>query len=366
MPGMKRAASTYSVNEFDGRSGYLEKRIVVKKCLGRSVVWKKKFFVLSGTTLSYYNEPDSQVIDVLDIQSDTTIDHEGHDGLTISISAAELWAIRASSRAEAQEWIISLKSACNPPLPSTAKKNSREAKTFMVAKGANNLGVSIAGGLGGAGVARKHIYVLDIHQGGVAAQSGLFEKGDIIIEVNGVTLEGCSHDDAVRILKESSGNVNFKVLRRRKLTPNPISEEQSSENLKLQSSPPPAPPQLHHNDNVDGSGIINSVPPISSPSTAPPTNTNPTNTATTNDVPVVEPTTPVKTTTTSSLTAGEDTLSPLPTSPTTNGSETPAESEAEKRAEMLRKMSKSRLDRRNSRQNDLLDALSIIDTLSED
>ena len=35
-----------------------------------------------------------------------------------------------------------------------------------------------------------------------AEASGLFEKGDIIVEVNGKSLEGVTHEDAVRTLKE--------------------------------------------------------------------------------------------------------------------------------------------------------------------
>ncbi len=55
---LSRYGSTFSIDAFDGRSGWLEKRVVESGCMGRKVSWKKKWFLLSGTALTYYNEPE--------------------------------------------------------------------------------------------------------------------------------------------------------------------------------------------------------------------------------------------------------------------------------------------------------------------
>ncbi len=79
------------------------------------------------------------------------------------------------------------------------------------------------------GASRKHVYVLDITPGGLGRPSfrililapifflksadcaaevcGQFEKGDIITEVNGTNLDGATHHDAVRVLKEVNARI---------------------------------------------------------------------------------------------------------------------------------------------------------------
>lgn len=65
----------------------------------------------------------------------------------------------------------------------------------------NFLGISIVGqsNKGGDG----GIYVGSIMKGGAVAQDGRIEPGDMILEVNGVSFENMSNDDAVRTLRES-------------------------------------------------------------------------------------------------------------------------------------------------------------------
>ncbi|KAK3105377.1 hypothetical protein FSP39_023754 [Pinctada imbricata] len=65
----------------------------------------------------------------------------------------------------------------------------------------NFLGISIVGqsNKGGDG----GIYVGSIMKGGAVAQDGRIEPGDMILEVNGVSFENMSNDDAVRALREA-------------------------------------------------------------------------------------------------------------------------------------------------------------------
>ncbi|KAK6177510.1 segment polarity protein dishevelled homolog DVL-3 isoform X5 [Patella vulgata] len=65
----------------------------------------------------------------------------------------------------------------------------------------NFLGISIVGqsNKGGDG----GIYVGSIMKGGAVAQDGRIEPGDMILEVNGVSFENMSNDDAVRTLREA-------------------------------------------------------------------------------------------------------------------------------------------------------------------
>ncbi|KAL3861791.1 hypothetical protein ACJMK2_007812 [Sinanodonta woodiana] len=65
----------------------------------------------------------------------------------------------------------------------------------------NFLGISIVGqsNKGGDG----GIYVGSIMKGGAVAQDGKVEPGDMILEVNGISFENMSNDDAVRTLREA-------------------------------------------------------------------------------------------------------------------------------------------------------------------
>lgn len=64
----------------------------------------------------------------------------------------------------------------------------------------NFLGISIVGQSNRAG--DGGIYVGSIMKGGAVAQDGRIEPGDMILEVNGISFEEMSNDDAVRTLRE--------------------------------------------------------------------------------------------------------------------------------------------------------------------
>ena len=75
------------------------------------------------------------------------------------------------------------------------------------------LGITISGGKNNTG-APQSIFITSIHEGGLAESHGVFERGDIILEVNSRSFEAISHDDAVRFLKTLAGTVELKIARR--------------------------------------------------------------------------------------------------------------------------------------------------------
>ncbi|CAF1089550.1 unnamed protein product [Adineta ricciae] len=67
----------------------------------------------------------------------------------------------------------------------------------------NFLGISIVGQSDRKGGNDGGIYVGSIMKGGAVAQDGRIEPGDMILQVNEISFEGLSNDDAVKILRET-------------------------------------------------------------------------------------------------------------------------------------------------------------------
>uniref|UniRef100_A0A3P9L1W0 Multiple PDZ domain crumbs cell polarity complex component n=1 Tax=Oryzias latipes TaxID=8090 RepID=A0A3P9L1W0_ORYLA len=80
-------------------------------------------------------------------------------------------------------------------------------KTITLERGPDGLGFSIVGGHGSPH-GDLPIYV----KTGAAAEDGRLKRGDQIIAVNGQTLEGVTHEEAVGILKRTKGTVTLTVL----------------------------------------------------------------------------------------------------------------------------------------------------------
>ena len=47
---------------------------------------------------------------------------------------------------------------------------------------------------------------------GAAMEQGVLKRGDQILSVNSISLEGLSHQEAVNILKNCEGTVNMQIL----------------------------------------------------------------------------------------------------------------------------------------------------------
>ncbi|XP_077005576.1 inaD-like protein isoform X2 [Tamandua tetradactyla] len=84
-------------------------------------------------------------------------------------------------------------------------------KIITLEKGSEGLGFSIVGGYGSPH-GDLPIYVKTIFAKGAAADDGQLKRGDQILAVNGETLEGVTHEQAVAILKHQRGTVTLTVL----------------------------------------------------------------------------------------------------------------------------------------------------------
>ncbi|MEE6459122.1 hypothetical protein FKM82_000549 [Ascaphus truei] len=84
-------------------------------------------------------------------------------------------------------------------------------KTITLERGPDGLGFSIVGGYGSPH-GDLPIYVKTVFAKGAASEDGRLNRGDQIIAVNGQSLEGVTHEEAVAILKRSKGTVTLTVL----------------------------------------------------------------------------------------------------------------------------------------------------------
>ncbi|XP_052032634.1 multiple PDZ domain protein isoform X1 [Apodemus sylvaticus] len=86
-----------------------------------------------------------------------------------------------------------------------------QSKTITLERGPDGLGFSIVGGYGSPH-GDLPIYVKTVFAKGAAAEDGRLKRGDQIIAVNGQSLEGVTHEEAVAILKRTKGTVTLMVL----------------------------------------------------------------------------------------------------------------------------------------------------------
>ncbi|KAE8632899.1 hypothetical protein XENTR_v10001709 [Xenopus tropicalis] len=84
-------------------------------------------------------------------------------------------------------------------------------KTIILERGPDGLGFSIVGGHGSPH-GDLPIYVKTVFSKGAASEDGRLNRGDQIIAVNGQSLEGVTHEEAVSILKRTKGTVTLTVL----------------------------------------------------------------------------------------------------------------------------------------------------------
>ncbi|MEQ2211554.1 hypothetical protein XENOCAPTIV_006551, partial [Xenoophorus captivus] len=97
----------------------------------------------------------------------------------------------------------------------------QDIRTVEFTKGpGDSLGISIAGGVGSP-LGDIPIFIAMMNPNGLAAQTqlkgaaaedGRLKRGDQIIAVNGQSLEGVTHEEAVGILKRTKGTVTLTVL----------------------------------------------------------------------------------------------------------------------------------------------------------
>ena len=97
---------------------------------------------------------------------------------------------------------------------SETDSNSKSIVTIELTKGSKGLGFSIAGGVGNEHIpGDTGIYVTKIMENGAAHSDGRLVVGDKLISVNGKSFDPITHEDAVFILKSSTGRVVITVLK---------------------------------------------------------------------------------------------------------------------------------------------------------
>ncbi|KTG06274.1 hypothetical protein cypCar_00024387 [Cyprinus carpio] len=106
--------------------------------------------------------------------------------------------------------VESLSSSSTPstnPEVRPVEPETPKPQTITLEKGSEGLGFSIVGGFGSPH-GDLPIYV----KTGAAAVDGRLKRGDQLLSVNGESLEGVTHEQAVAILKKQRGSVTLSVL----------------------------------------------------------------------------------------------------------------------------------------------------------
>ncbi|XP_033996753.1 multiple PDZ domain protein-like [Trematomus bernacchii] len=93
----------------------------------------------------------------------------------------------------------------------TAEPEAPRPRSISLAKGSEGLGFSIVGGFGSPH-GDLPIYVKTVFSKGAAAVDGRLKRGDQILSVNGESLQGATHEQAVSILKRQRGTVTLDIL----------------------------------------------------------------------------------------------------------------------------------------------------------
>ena len=88
---------------------------------------------------------------------------------------------------------------------------SGKSQIIHLEKGIDGLGFTIVGGHGSPH-GDLPIYVKNVFDTGAAAKQGDLKRGHQILSVNGQSLEGAKHEDAVKLLKQLQGKIELEVL----------------------------------------------------------------------------------------------------------------------------------------------------------
>eukprot|EP00045_Choanoeca_perplexa_P009116 m.86017 g.86017 ORF g.86017 m.86017 type:complete len:527 (-) comp14759_c0_seq1:1802-3382(-) len=258
-------------------------------------------------------------------------------GCTVDVSGLEFilstpqrqYTCRFASNAEALEWAAAIRDACRRR---SKRYRDRKVHEMVVHKELGvPLGISIAGGVDSGVADKTDVYVTGIKPEGAVAKQGVLERGDVLMEIDGHSLQGITHEAATQLLRQASGEINLKVLRKARRA---LSSDSVTTTPAETAAPSPLPPSSPKpaSSPAGTASVAKSLAPLAEDQSA-----------------VPEPSTAP------------------PAAPSTGAAAaTDDEAAAISRAERLKRMSEKRKAKRQSQQEDILSVLQLIDDLPEE
>ncbi|XP_028292000.1 MAGUK p55 subfamily member 4-like [Gouania willdenowi] len=126
-----------------------------------------------------------------------------------------------------------------PPLPEDLPEDEEAMRIVCLVKNNQPLGATIKK-IEGTG----EIYIARVIHGGLAERSGLLHPGDLLVEVNGNSVEGLEPEQVIQILINSQGTILFKVIpnaARTRISQKPVYMRAMVDYCPLQDSSIPCP-----------------------------------------------------------------------------------------------------------------------------
>ncbi|XP_033636742.1 multiple PDZ domain protein-like isoform X3 [Asterias rubens] len=122
------------------------------------------------------------------------------------------WYLKSQQASGKGDSMVAVKASVQKPVAAVAEDASAgRVKTIELQRGPDGLGFSIVGGFGSPH-GDLPIYIKTVFTKGAATVSGELKRGDQIIAVNGESLDGATHEQAVDVLKRAKGEVIMTVL----------------------------------------------------------------------------------------------------------------------------------------------------------
>ncbi|KAM4600258.1 protein scribble homolog [Fundulus diaphanus] len=120
-------------------------------------------------------------------------------------------------------------------VPERSAERAGPAEEIKVSGQSGRLGISIAGGKGSLPYKDQDegIFISRVAQGGPSEKAGI-HVGDRLLEVNGLSMQGAAHHEAVAALRNAGSCISLKVLRER-LPPPELEEAETCLPKKIEA-----------------------------------------------------------------------------------------------------------------------------------
>eukprot|EP00051_Salpingoeca_urceolata_P030156 m.8277 g.8277 ORF g.8277 m.8277 type:complete len:363 (-) comp3182_c0_seq1:291-1379(-) len=338
------------------KQGWMELRSVRQTLFSKRYRFDKRWFELEGGKLNYSETQGSSLLGVIALRSKATaIELEGEEKRVLAVTVDNrTYRCRCESHDNAVEWLRALRAARDRPKSLLSRRSLMEV--CVKRRGdSGELGFAIAGGADSGHQTKTSIFVCSVKEDGPADFFGGLEKGDMLLEVDGQSLENVPHAQAGALLTKAGSEVMLKIARRQNskgslALPTTVREETTKPEAESFESDAAAPTESK-------SSSVSSQP--AAATTAEETST---------DIPIEAPG-EAPTNTDPAATEAATPADPVaaPAKPAEPAEDTPSQEERERqRAELRRRLSASRIKRKESQHLEVLQVLSVIDDLPED